>query len=177
MTPKITKTKMNVPTNSAQKPCTFPTPNDRLNDATPRPTSWAFEPSAPTIASAPIVAPTTCAGTYSGTSFQGNFPETANPSVTAGLMWLPDTWPSAYTVAMTTVPKAKEMTPRSAIVNGASPLTIKVAGTAPTPMKTSNAVPSTSAANFCDLVFSSMTTPKVLLDSSAESRRVFDNVE
>ena len=63
---------------------------------------------------------------------------------------------------MTTVPNAKEMTPRSAIVNGAFPLTISVAGTAPTPMKTSNAVPSTSAANFCDLVFSSMEYPQCL---------------
>ena len=79
---------------------------------------------------------------------------------------------------MTTVPNAKEMTPRSAIVNGAFPFTISVAGTAPTPMKTSNAVPSTSAASFCGLVFSSMDPPMIpVVDPSAESRRVFDNVE
>ena len=60
---------------------------------------------------------------------------------------------------MTTVPNANEMTPRSAIVNGAFPFTISVAGTAPTPMNTSNAVPSTSAASFCGLVFSSMDPP------------------
>ena len=38
-----------------------------------------------------------------GTSLHGNLPVTANAIVTAGLMWLPDTWPSAYTVATTTV--------------------------------------------------------------------------
>ena len=36
---------------------------------------------------------------------------------------------------------ASEIMPRSAIVNGALPLTIRVAGTEPTPMKTRNAVP------------------------------------
>ena len=49
--------------------------------------------------------------------------------------------------------------PRSAIVNGAWPLTMSVAGTEPTPMKTSSAVPSSSAASFCGLVFSSMEPP------------------
>ena len=39
--------------------------------------------------------------------------------------------------------------PRSAIVNGALPLTISVAGTEPTPMNTRKAVPMTSAASFC----------------------------
>jgi hypothetical protein len=43
------------------------------------------------------------------------------------------------------VPKAREIIPRSAIVNGALPLTIRVAGTAPTPMNTKNAVPMASA--------------------------------
>ena len=42
-----------------------------------------------------MVAPTTWAAMYPGTSFHGNFPVMANPRVTAGLMWLPDTWPSA----------------------------------------------------------------------------------
>ena len=73
---------------------------------------------------------------------------TANPRVTAGLMWLPPIWPRAYTVAMTIVPKASEIIPRSAIVNGASPLTIRVAGTEPTPTKTRNPVPMASADSF-----------------------------
>jgi hypothetical protein len=50
---------------------------------------------------------------------------------------------------MTTRAKAKEITPRSPIVKGASPLTINVAGTEPTPMNTRKAVPMTSAASFC----------------------------
>ena len=50
---------------------------------------------------------------------------------------------------MTTSAKAKEIMPRSAIVNGALPLTINVAGTEPTPMNTRKAVPMTSAASFC----------------------------
>ncbi len=74
---------------------------------------------------------------------------------------------------MTTVPNANEMTPRSAIVNGAFPFTISVAGTAPTPMNTSSAVPSTSAASFCGLVFSSMETPISWL-ILREIRRSFD---
>src|SRR3954454_21217705 len=53
------------------------------------------------------------------------------------------------------VPKAREIMPRSAIVNGASPLTIRVAGTEPTPMKTRNAVPMNSAARRWVRVFSS----------------------
>ena len=45
--------------------------------------------------------------------------------------------------------------PRSAIVNGASPLTISVAGTDPTPMNTRNAVPMASAAKPLDQMVSS----------------------
>ena len=78
--------------------------------------------------------------------------------MTAGLMWLPEMCPSAYTVATTIVPKANEMTPRSAIVNGESPFTISVAGTEPTPTNTRNAVPRTSAISFCTVVGSSMCT-------------------
>ncbi len=74
-------------------------------------------------------------------------------------------------MATTTVPNAREIMPRSAIVNGALPLTIKVAGTDPTPMNTRNAVPMTSAASFCHIVFSSMpVTFRVM-------RSTFDNVE
>jgi hypothetical protein len=51
-------------------------------------------------------------------------------------------------VATTTVANAKEIMPRSAIVNGASPLTMIVAGTDPTPMNTRKAVPNASAASF-----------------------------
>jgi hypothetical protein len=39
ITPKITNTRMNVPTNSAKKPWTWPTPRPSLNEATPSPTS------------------------------------------------------------------------------------------------------------------------------------------
>ena len=46
------------------------------------------------------------------------------------------------------VPNAREIIPRSAIVNGASPLTISVAGTEPTPMNTRKAVPMASADSF-----------------------------
>ena len=35
------------------------------------------------------------------------------------------------------------------MVKGASPLTMRVAGTEPTPTKTRNAVPMTSVASFC----------------------------
>jgi hypothetical protein len=51
-------------------------------------------------------------------------------------------------VATTTVANANEIMPRSAMVNGASPFTMIVAGTDPTPTKTRNAVPSASAASF-----------------------------
>ena len=83
----------------------------------------------------------------------------AKAIVTAGLMWFPDTWPSAYTVATTTIAKANEIMPRSAIVNGASPLTMSVAGTDPTPMNTSSAVPSSSASSFWGCVLSSIEFP------------------
>ena len=46
---------------------------------------------------------------------------------------------------MTAVAKASEIMPSCAMVNGASPPTMSVAGTDPTPMKTSIAVPSISA--------------------------------
>ena len=63
-------------------------------------------------------------------------------------MWFPPMWPRAYTVAITMVPKASEIIPRSAMVKGASPLTMSVAGTEPTPTKTRNAVPMASADSF-----------------------------
>jgi hypothetical protein len=100
------------------------------------------------IANEPMIAPTSCAAMYDGTCCHGNLPVAARPRVTAGLMWLPDTCPSAYTVATTTVANANEITPRSAMVNGVSPLTIRVAGTDPTPTNTRKAVPNTSAASF-----------------------------
>src|SRR4051794_28315703 len=71
-------------------------------------------------------------------------------------MWLPEMCPRAYMVATTTVAKANEIIPRSAIVNGASPLTMIVAGTDPTPTNTRNAVPTTSAASFWMIDGSSM---------------------
>ena len=74
-------------------------------------------------------------------------------------MWLPEMYPKMYTVAITMVPKASEMNPRLAIVKGASPLTISVAGTDPTPTKTRNAVPRNSAASFCHVLFSSICSP------------------
>lgn len=59
-------------------------------------------------------------------------------------------------MATTIVAKASEIMPRSAMVKAASPLTINVAGTAPTPMNTSSAVPKNSAPSFCHLVLSSI---------------------
>ncbi len=86
-------------------------------------------------------------------------------------MWLPEMCPSAYTVATTTVAKAREIMPRSAIVNGASPLTISVAGTEPTPMNTRNAVPMTSAASFWADVGSSMSNlPARMVESHSTCR-------
>src|SRR4029453_13468639 len=111
------------------------------------------------FASAPVIAPATCAVMYAGTCRHGNLPVVARPSVTAGLMWLPETWPSAYTVAMTTVPNASEIMPRSAMVNGALPLRINAAGTEPTPMNTRNAVPMNSATSFCLIDGSSIACP------------------
>ncbi len=64
-------------------------------------------------------------------------------------------------VATTTVPKASEITPRSAMVNGASPLTISVAGTEPTPTNTRKAVPMVSAASFWGRDGSNMGAPGV----------------
>src|SRR3954468_18637697 len=119
------------------------------------------------MAAAPMVAPTSCAPRYDGTRDQGNLPVTASPRVTAGLMWLPEMWPSAYTVATTIVPNASEIMPRSAMVNGALPFTMSVAGTAPTPMKTRNAVPMNSAASRWVRVFSSSMGPS--LDSECLS--------
>src|SRR4051812_10876905 len=51
--------------------------------------------------------------------------------------------------------------PRSAIVNGASPLTISVAGTDPTPTNTRSAVPMNSAPSFWASVGSSMGTSRI----------------
>ena len=73
-------------------------------------------------------------------------------------------------MAITIVPKAREIMPRSAMVNGASPFTIKVAGTDPTPMNTRNAVPMASAASFWTVVVSSsMSTPIVLVSLERHS--------
>jgi hypothetical protein len=63
-------------------------------------------------------------------------------------------------VATTIVPKDSEMTPRSAMVKGVSPFTIRAAGTEPTPTNTRNAVPMTSAASFWTCVGSSMGTSR-----------------
>jgi hypothetical protein len=73
-------------------------------------------------------------------------------------MWLPETCPSAYTVATTIVPKASEIIPRSAMVKGADPLTMSVAGTEPTPTNTRKAVPIVSAASFWIMLGSSTET-------------------
>jgi hypothetical protein len=54
------------------------------------------------------------------------------------------------------MPNANEMTPSWAMVNGASPLTISVAGTEPTPMNTRVAVPSVSASRTWEKLFSAM---------------------
>src|SRR3954447_528478 len=98
---------------------------------------------------------------YAGTCDQGNLPVTASPSVTAGLMWLPEMWPRAYTVATRIVPNAKEIMPTAAIVNGALPFTMRVAGTDPTPTNTRNAVPMTSAVSFWARRGSSMSTSAI----------------
>jgi hypothetical protein len=133
------------------------------------------------IAVAPRIAPVTWAAMYAGTSRHGNLPVAASPSVTAGLMWLPEMCPSAYTVATTAAANAKEIIPRSAMVNGASPLTMSVAGTAPTPMKTRMAVPNSSAASRCGNEFSSMDPPPSVYVTTVSLRRdcrsPFDNVE
>jgi hypothetical protein len=148
-----------------------------LNDATPRPTSWAFEPSAPTIASAPIGGSDDLCGDVSGYFLPGKLSGDGQPErdrridVVAG--YVPERVHGCDDDGAEREGDDAEIRHREWCI----PVDDQVAGTAPTPMKTSNAVPSTSAANFCGLVFSSMTTPKVLLDSSAESRRVFDNVE
>ena len=75
-------------------------------------------------------------------------------------------------MAITTVPNAREIMPRSAIVNGASPLTMSVAGTDPTPMNTRKAVPMASAPKRWNrFVSSSMAVPLPIF------RILFDIVE
>src|SRR4051794_15383753 len=63
--------------------------------------------------------------------------ETSSPSVTAGLMWQPETGPTAYAIASSESPNANA-TPRFPIL---SPATTA----APTPPKTSTNVPTHSA--------------------------------
>ncbi len=48
------------------------------------------------------------------------------------------------------------------MVKGASPLTMSVAGTEPTPMKTRNAVPMTSVASFCGWTVRSCGSPEAI---------------
>src|ERR1051325_5088155 len=62
-------------------------------------------------------------------------------------------------MATTAIAKAKEITPSSAIVKGAVPPRIRVAGTEPTPMNTSTAVPISSARSFWGYVFSDKMSP------------------
>ena len=71
----------------------------------------------------------------------------ASANVTAGLMWQPETLPSAYTSAVMMKPNANEMPSRSApvIAGLASPASTSVATTEPGPTSTSSAVPSVSA--------------------------------
>jgi len=67
--------------------------------------------------------------------------------------------PIAYTIATTANPKAVEMANSSAPVNGAPPTPPRArnsAGTDPAPRNTSTAVPSASAASFCENEFSSI---------------------
>jgi hypothetical protein len=66
--------------------------------------------------------------------------------------------------ATTIIANANEIMPSCAIVNGASPPTISVAGTEPTPTKTSSAVPTTSATSFCEY-----DKPSMLRSSSGPS--------
>ena len=76
-------------------------------------------------------------------------------------------------MTITIVANANEMMPRSDPLNvePLASLTIRRAGTEPTPTKTRKAVPRNSAASFCHLVFSSIPlTFRVM-------RSTFDNVE
>src|SRR4051812_41655211 len=122
------------------------------------------------MASAPMTAPTNWESQYTGTSRHGKRFVTASENVTAGLMWQPDTLPSAYTSAAMIRPKANEMPSRSAPVMAGfeSPASTNVATTDPGPTRTSRAVPSTSAKARCCSEYS-ITPP--------EFRSAFDNVE
>src|SRR6476659_9602779 len=122
------------------------------------------------IARAPMTAPTNCDSQYTGTSRHGKRLVTASENVTAGLMWQPDTLPSAYTSAAMIRPNANEMPSRSAPVMAGfeSPASTKVAITDPGPTRTSRAVPMNSAKARCCNEYS-ITPP--------EFRSAFDNVE
>ncbi len=60
----------------------------------PEPKSKTRLPNDAQIASAPPIAPATCAAQYAGTPLQGKRLVAASANVTAGLMWHPDTLPT-----------------------------------------------------------------------------------
>ena len=57
---------------------------------------------------AATIAATTWVMMYAATSFHGNRFAVAKPTVTAGLKWPPEMWPTAYAIVSTVNPKARE---------------------------------------------------------------------
>src|SRR4051794_9086291 len=149
----------------------------------PTPASFTLCANTPQMARAPTRAPAHWATTYGSAWLHGIRRVQAIDSVTAGLMWQPETLPMAYTIPTTARPKAVEIVNSSAPVKGAPPVpprTRNSAGTEPAPRNTRTAVPSASAPSFCANEFSSIRSAPPP-DSPPYERRPcrlkFDNVE
>src|SRR5215469_16777580 len=150
MTPKITHTSMNVPIASISEARPNPIVAALYLVTPPPAATVAARPRVRKMAAAPAIAPASWAATYPGTSRQGNLPETASASVTAGLMWPPEMCPIAYTAPTMTSMKANEIMPSWAMEKGTLvPEAITpVAAADPAPTYTRNAVPRPSARSF-----------------------------
>src|SRR5215469_1471344 len=154
MTPKITHTSMNVPIASISEARPNPIVAALYLVTPPPAATVAARPRVRKMAAAPAIAPASWAATYPGTSRQGNLPETASATVTAGLMWPPEMCPIAYTAPTMTSMNANEMIPSWAMEKATlvPDAITPVAAAEPAPTYTRNAVPRASARSFCGVV-------------------------
>lgn len=87
-------------TNSMTSDCAWAPPGSVAGTGACRPPNMSRSTTLAAVAAA------VCASAYAGARLHGKRPATAKPRVTAGLRCAPETWPTAYTIAMTAAPHA-----------------------------------------------------------------------
>ena len=102
-TPETTNMRLKEMMNSMTSDCT-----SEPAGTVPKKCSLAFPNSSRSVRLA-AVAPITCAAAYAGTCFQGNRPQVANATETAGFRCAPEMWPTEYTITITASPHTMQM--------------------------------------------------------------------